>query len=287
MTSRTGSTPRIRREVGRLGAALNGMLTRIEAAIDEHENGKMLVRRFLADASHELRTPLASLRANAQLYQQGALPLSEPGQPRPCIALEAERMSRLVDDMRRLARLEQQPEPVDLSVILSECLEQARIAGPARTWQTRIAPDLVSVGDEELLGRAVDILVANVLTHTPDETVATVTAAGTGSSVVVEVSDDGPGVPVDRLPHIFDRFYRAGGQTPRPGSGLGLAIVAEIANAHGGTAAATPDDPHGLRVTLLLPAPSSPPRWPPPPTSHVTHIPTTRLSKGQLIALTS
>jgi len=246
-------------EVGRLGMALNGMLARIESSVAEREASQELMRRFFADASHELRTPLASLRANAELYQQGALsrrPQVDEAMRR--ISLEAQRMSRLVDDMLRLARLDQHParqrDPVDLSALVRDCVERARIADPARIWRTRISGGLVTVGDRELLGRAVDNLLANVRTHTPQGTVAVVTASScTGDgAVAVEVSDDGPGVPADRLPHIFDRFYRAGGR--QPGSGLGLAIVTEVAAAHEGSAEASLNHPHGLRVTLSLPA---------------------------------
>ena len=125
----------------------------------------------------------------------------------------------------------------------------------------RIADGLTTVGDEELLRRAVDNLVMNVLVHTPGDTTGTITAAPAGGHVTIEVSDDGPGVPLDQLPHIFERFYRAGhqGSRPsRPGSGLGLAIAAEIAAAHGGTAQAAPAVPHGLRILLALPAGPAP-----------------------------
>ena len=256
-------------EVGRLGAALNGMLTRIEAAICEREASQELTRRFFADASHELRTPLASLRANAELYQQGALarrPQVDEAMRR--IALEAQRMGRLVDDMLRLARLDQHPdqqhELVDLSALVHGCAERAQIADPQRTWRARIAPGLAATGDEELLRRAVDNLLANVCAHTPAGTVATITAAARGGTAVIEVSDDGPGVPADRLPHIFDRFYRAAAPPPRPGSGLGLAIVTAVAAAHEGTAEAAPNHPHGLRVTLTLPACGGPRPLPAP-----------------------
>jgi len=250
-------------EVGRLGAALNGMLTRIEASIHEREASQELTRRFFADASHELRTPLASLRANAELYQQGALPRRpQVDEAMRRIALEAQRMSRLVDDMLRLARLDQHPDQqhdlVDLSELVHGCAERARIADPGRTWRAQIATGLVATGDEELLRRAVDNLLANVHAHTPAGTVATITAAERDGTVTVEVSDDGPGVPAGQLPHIFDRFYRAAAPPPRPGSGLGLAIVTAIAAAHRGTAEATPNQPHGLRVTLTLPPGSLP-----------------------------
>jgi two-component system, OmpR family, sensor kinase len=247
-----------RSEVGRLGTALNGMLTRIEASVAEREASQEATRRFFADASHELRNPLASLRANAELYQQGALS-SRPqvDQAMHRIAAEAQRMSSLVDDMLRLARLDQHPgqehEPVDLTALVQDCVERAQVTGAERAWHSHVAPGLTVNGDAELLRRAVDNLLANVRAHTAAGTTATITATGSADLVTVEVSDDGPGVPAGQLPHIFDRFYRAGPQAHRPGSGLGLAVVAAVAAAHEGTAGAALNDPHGLRITLTLP----------------------------------
>ncbi len=247
-------------EVGRLGTALNGMLGRIEAGVAEREASQELMRSFFADASHELRTPLASLCANAELYQQGALTeRSQLDEAMRRITLEGQRMSRLVDDMLRLARLDQHPDQrrdlVDLTTLVGNCVDRAEVADPSRTWQADIEAGLAVAGDEEQLCRAVDNLLANVQAHTPEGTVATVTAREDGSGrVVVEVSDDGPGVPADKLPRIFDRFYRAGAGSRRRGSGLGLAIVSQTAAAHQGTAMAAPNYPHGLRVSLTLPA---------------------------------
>ena len=251
-----------RTEVGRLGAALNGMLARIDAAIHAREVSQQATRRFFADASHELRTPLASLRANAELYQQGALRGGpQVGEAMRRIALEAQRMSALVDDMLRLARLDQpgQPpegrhDPVDLTRLVTECAARAQVADPRRAWHSEIAEGLATTGDEELLRRALDNILANVSGHTPAGTVASVSAARRDDDVVVEVGDDGPGVPDDSLPRIFERFYRVAAASPRPGSGLGLAIVAAIAAAHHGTASAAARHPRGLRVTFTLPA---------------------------------
>jgi two-component system, OmpR family, sensor kinase len=260
-------------EVGRPGTALNGMLARIQASVGEREASQELTRRFFADASHELRNPLASLRANAELYQQGALPdRPQVDEAMRRIALEAQRMSGLVDDMLRLARLDQRPErqhdPVDLTALATGCVERAQLADPERTWQTHIAPVLVAAGDEELLRRAIDNLLANVRAHPPAGTVAAITAitaaghdtaaghepARHDRSVTIEVSDNGPGVQADQLCRIFDRFYRAAALSDLPGSGLGLAIVAAIAATHNGTAHAALNEPHGLRITLTLPA---------------------------------
>jgi len=246
-------------EVGRLGTALNGMLGRIQTSVAEREASQEVMRSFFADASHELRTPLASLCANAELYQQGALvERSQVDEAMHRITLEAQRMSRLVDDMLRLARLDQHPDQrrdlVDLTALVGQSVDRARVADPARTWQAEIEPGLAVAGDEEQLSRAVDNLLANVRTHTPEGTAATVAAHRDGSGrIVVEVTDDGPGVPADKLPRIFDRFYRAGGSR-RTGSGLGLAIVSQIAAAHQGVAMAAANYPHGLRITLTLPA---------------------------------
>jgi len=256
-------------EVGRLGTALNGMLARIETSVTEREAAQEASRRFFADASHELRTPLASLRANAELYLQGALP--EPAQVDEAmrrIALESQRMGKLVDDMLRLARLDQHPgqqrDPVDLTALVSDCVEQARLTDPCRTWQTRIAAGLATIGDEELLRRAIGNLLGNVRTHTPDGSTATIAAARDGRAVTIEVSDDGPGVPADQLPRLFDRFYRAEAPSRRPGAGLGLAIVSAVAAAHDGGAQAALNHPAGLRVTVTLPASCEASAGPPP-----------------------
>jgi len=252
----------------RRAAALDGMLTRVEASVAERDATAATMRRFFSDASHELRTPLASLRANAELYQQGALrrrPQVDEAMRR--IVAEAQRMSHLVDDMLHLARLDQfatvdgiaaDHEPVDLRQLVADSVQDARIADPLRVYLADADPDrhaqgeLEAHGDEELLRRALDNLLANVRTHTPPGTTASVAVHGTGDGITIEVSDDGPGVPEDDRPRIFDRFYRANAPARRPGSGLGLAIVAEIAAAHGGVATASANQPHGLRVAVTV-----------------------------------
>jgi two-component system OmpR family sensor kinase len=266
-------------EIGRLGAALNGMLARIEDFVAEREASQAATRRFFADASHELRTPLASLRANAELYQQGALPRRDQvDEAMRRITLEAQRMGGLVDDMLRLARLDQHPgqrcEPIALSALATECVQRARTASPDRTWECDITGGLDVIGDEELLRRAIDNILGNVAAHTPAGSTATLTVTAQDGRVVLIVSDDGPGVPPEQLPRIFDRFYRAAVPSRRPGSGLGLAIVAAVAAAHDGQATAARSEPHGLRITLTLPAAPALPPADPSPRPHQTPVAT-------------
>jgi two-component system, OmpR family, sensor kinase len=106
--------------------------------------------------------------------------------------------------MLRLARLGQHPgqssEPVDVTALVNACAERVRIADPARTWRVSVAGGLAATGDEELLRRAVDNLLTNVLAHTTADTAATITASGDPDEVTIEVHDDGPGVPPDKLP---------------------------------------------------------------------------------------
>lgn len=235
------------------------MLARIESSVAEREASQQLTRRFFADASHELRNPLASLRANAELYQQRAIPgRPDVDETMQRITQEAQRMGQLVDDMLRLARLEQAPGQqrgrVDLTALVGDCAERAHRACPGWSWRLEAEPGLVTIGDEEMLRRVLDNLLANVGTHTPEGTTATITAAARDGKVRVEVSDDGPGVPAAELPRIFDRFYRAGVPPQRRGSGLGLAIVTAITAAHHGTATAALNEPRGLRVSLTLPS---------------------------------
>jgi two-component system OmpR family sensor kinase len=199
------------------------------------------------------------LRANAELYQQRAIPgRPDVDETMQRISDEAQRMGQLVDDMLRLARLDQAPGQqrgqVDLTALVEDCAERAHRTSPGRSWRLAVDAGLVTEGDQEMLRRALDNLLANVGTHTPDGTTATITAARHDGQVRIEVSDDGPGVPAGELPRIFDRFYRAGAPPQRRGSGLGLAIVAAIAAAHHGTVQATLNEPHGLRVTLALPS---------------------------------
>jgi two-component system, OmpR family, sensor kinase len=247
-----------RTEVGRLGIALNAMLDRIETS-------DRRLRRFVVDASHELRTPLAGIRAYAELFERGAAARPDDlARAMAGIRRESERMSGLVDDLLVLARLDEgQPldrGPVDLVEIASDAVETARAVDPSRPLELLVEPAVV-IGDRARLRRVFDNLLANVRSHTPPGTCATVRVASTAAHAVIEVADDGPGLSDADRERIFDRFYRVDPSRTREsgGVGLGLSIVARIAAAHGGEVAVISEPGGGatFRVTLPL-APAGP-----------------------------
>jgi len=246
-------------EVGRLGMALNAMLSQIQAAFDATAASEARLRRFLADASHELRTPLAAVRAYAELFGRGAntrpddLERSMTG-----IERESQRMSVLVDDLLLLARLDEgrplEHRAVDLGELVGEAVETAATLDPGRPIALS-AGDAVIEGDRDRLRQVVDNLLANVRAHTPAGAPATVRVLRRGNHAVIEVEDTGPGMEPEQAARMFERFYRADPARARArgGTGLGLSIVAAVAEAHGGSATAVSEPGTGTTVRVTLP----------------------------------
>jgi len=229
-------------EISRLGQAFAAMT----AALDESVGAQ---RRLVADASHELRTPLTSLITNLELLAEQ--PDDPNAQALVASALtEAGELRVLINDLVDLARDGQAPfhiEDVRLDLVAERVAARAADRAPGLTYELECRPTLVR-GDPDALERAVGNLVDNALKWSPpDGRVRISAAAGT-----VEVSDDGPGIPADDLPHIFDRFYRSAEARALPGSGLGLAIVRRIADTHNGTVEAIPLRP-GVKFRLSVP----------------------------------
>ncbi|MFB4296224.1 sensor histidine kinase [Actinomadura sp. NTSP31] len=237
-------------EVGRVGAALNRMLGHVEGALARRHASEERLRTFAADASHELRTPVAAIRGHAELALR-----TRDGVPADVrhalgrIEAESVRMTELVDDLLLLARLDAgrplESAPVDLTRLVLDATGDARAAGPDHRWEMVLPEEPVTVpGDGRRLHQLLANLLANARTHTPPGTHVTVRLARQdrpeqgGSEVVLEVEDDGPGVPAEIRDEIFDRFVRAGHGRSRAagGTGLGLAIVRAVAAAHGGRA---------------------------------------------------
>ncbi|CAM5630662.1 two-component sensor histidine kinase [Streptomyces spiroverticillatus] len=283
-----------RTEVGQVGAALNRMLGHVGAALAVRQESEMRVRRFVADASHELRTPLASIRGYAELTRRGREAAAAGPDTRHAlgrIESEAARMTGLVEDLLLLARLDAgvgagaevdvravlSVESVDLLPLVVDAVSDARAARQGHVWRLELPDEPVVVrGDAGRLQQVLVNLLGNAGVHTPEGTkvvarVGEEVGEGGGRWAVVEVRDDGPGVPPELVGRVFERFARgdvgrarvpvrvpvraggfgvpvraAGGSVGGLGSpvrgegsgvgstGLGLAIVRAVVEAHGG-----------------------------------------------------
>ncbi|MFE9451376.1 sensor histidine kinase [Streptomyces sp. NPDC006739] len=252
-----------RGEVGRVAAAFNRMLGHVEDALTKRHASEERLRSFAADASHELRTPVASVRGHAELA------LLHPGPVPPQvtralerIAAESSRMGEMVDDLLLLARLDAgrplERRPVDLTHLVLDAVTDARATGPGHRWTLELPEEPVTVtGDTHRLHQVLANLLANARLHTPVGTKVTVSLDTDGTTATLAVHDDGPGVPEDVRPGVFERFTRAEHRrrtdAPGGGAGLGLAIVAAVVEAHSGSVGLE-SAPGDTTFTVRLPA---------------------------------
>ena len=234
-------------EIQRLALTLNGMLDRLAAA-------RARQRAFVADAAHELRSPLAAMRTELEVASRHGMPPDLV----PDLLADVVRLSRLVDDLLLLARADDAPqtsvrrgEPVAVGELLDDVAERCR-GSRVPVVLASAAPDLVVAGERDALLRAVTNLVDNAVRHASSR--VTLTAYAEGGSAVLEVTDDGPGIPAADRERVFDRFTRLDDGRARDdgGAGLGLAIVRELARRHEGTVRLDDASP-GLRASLRLP----------------------------------
>jgi two-component system OmpR family sensor kinase len=230
-----------RSEIGRLGLALNGMLSQIESAFAERTASNRRLRRFVADASHELRTPLTSIRGYSEMLRRGAAESPEDAElARRRIEEESIRMTGLVDDMLVLARLDQgrplEQEPVDLQAIATDAVADARVVAPQREIKLSSSGTVVVNGDDTRLRQVLANLVRNAIVHTPPQSPIDVSLSTEDSVARLSVADHGPGLNAEEIDRIFEPFYRADPSRSRDGggAGLGLSIVSAVVTAHGG-----------------------------------------------------
>jgi two-component system sensor histidine kinase MprB len=236
----TGTTD----EVGRLGSSFDTML----AALHESVTAQ---RQLVADASHELRTPLTSLTTNLDLLEDGA-GLADPQAPALVRAAreQAGELGQLITDLIDLARYHESAphrETVRLDLLTSEAVHRVRQRTPHAAIAADLQPCLVHV-DPAGVDHAICNLIDNAIKWNPPDGAVHVTVADGH----VSVTDHGPGIPDEDLPHIFERFYRAPAARGMPGAGLGLAIVARIAQANDATADVR-TGPDGSIFTLAFP----------------------------------
>jgi two-component system, OmpR family, sensor histidine kinase MprB len=232
-------------EVGRLGASFDTML----AALHESVTAQ---RQLVADASHELRTPLTSLTTNLDLLEDGA-GLADPQAPALVRAAreQAGELDQLITDLLDLARYHERAphrETVRLDLLTSEAMHRVRQRMPHAAIAADLQPCLVHV-DPAGVDHAICNLIDNAIKWNPADGAVHVVVA----DARVSVTDHGPGIPDEDLPHVFERFYRAPAARGMPGAGLGLAIVARVAQANDATAGVR-TGPGGSTFTLAFPA---------------------------------
>jgi len=242
-----------RDEFGAWAASFNEMADALEAKIGALSESQARERRFTSDVSHELRTPLTALVAEASLLaeQMDRMP-PEARRPAELLVSDVARLRDLVEDLMEISRLDAgearvREERVDLNSLV-------RAAVRSRGWQDRVTvegDDVVLQSDHRRLERIASNLIGNALEHGGRRVSARVGRDGVGA--YLEVSDKGPGIAPDRLPHVFDRFYKADTARAGPGSGLGLAIALENARLLGGDIEVWSEVGRGTRFTLRLP----------------------------------
>lgn len=242
-------------EIERLSVALNHMIERLDSAFQQS-------KRFVADASHELRTPLTILRGEleATLAQEG---LASAVQERLGSLLEeVERLTKVVEGLLMLSRLdagEAKSEwvSVDLAELTRSTAEQmSLLAEDRKIAMRRFTPAPVLVhGDRTRLKQVVVNLLDNSIKYTPQGGKVTLQVTTESGRAILEVADNGIGIPAEALPHVFERFFRADKARSQTvgGAGLGLAIVRSICIAHGGQVSVESEPGRGSRFRVELP----------------------------------
>ena len=244
-------------EAGRLAAAINTMLDRIQQAFGARWASEQKVRQFAADASHELRTPLTTIRGYAELYRQGALGPDRLPNAMRRIEQESDRMSSLVAELLELARLDRNSSldltDTDVAELVRDAVADAKAVEPTRPVSATTPPRLIVVADEPRIRQVLANLLGNVREHTAPDTPVAVRLARAGQGALLEVTDAGQGMSEETAARAFDRFYRGGHNGHGHGSGLGLSIVQAIATAHGGHAMLKSAAGAGTSVQIWIP----------------------------------
>ena len=220
-------------------------------------------RQLMADVSHELMTPLTAMRGYIETLTMPELQLDTQTRQRymGIVTDETHRLEQIIGDLLDLARLEGggmtlRRERADVEQLFNRVAErhERELTDRTVTLETRVEVAANSiVGDADRLEQALQNLAANALRHAPDGGRISLTAERAGNEVVLTVRDNGPGIPTEHLPHIFDRFYKAdASRRAAGGSGLGLSIVKAIIERHGGTVMARNEG--GAVFELRLPS---------------------------------
>jgi heavy metal sensor kinase len=244
--------PRSRDEMHEMAVTINRMLDRLQESFETQ-------RRFTADASHELRTPVTAIVGHTNYLLRRTRPNPEQIDSLTVIRREAERMTKLVNDLLELARADAgfsiEREPMNLVEVAENVhMEVAPVAGHAEIEVYSPQPVLTVLGDAARLKQVILNLLLNALNAGADR--ITISFLQEKNRIRMELFDNGPGIPAEAIPHLFERFYRVDGarSTRGSGSGLGLAIVNWIVQQHDGTLEVQSKVGEGTVFTVLLPA---------------------------------
>jgi len=239
-------------ELGRLGTVLNSTFDRLGAALEEQ-------KQFTADAAHELRTPVSVVLTQTQTALNRERTAAEYRETVESCQRAAQRMRRLIESLLELARLDAGQEPMKRERVnlVSTTLDCAKLVQPLAD-QRKVhlyyeVPPLECVGDAERIGQVITNLLTNAVNYNVENGEVRIAGESKNGAAIITVSDTGPGIPPEDLPHIFKRFYRADKSRTAGRSGLGLSISKAIVDAHGGALDVISESGKGTTFTIRLP----------------------------------
>lgn len=248
-------------EIERLSVSFNKMLERLESSFHAEKEAKEQMRRFVADASHELRTPLTSIHGFLEVLLRGAA--HRPDQLQTALKSmygESERINKLVHDLLLLAKMDRTPslEMTEgmLDGVIHEMEPQLRLLAGERAVIFQIESNVAARFDRDKIKQVILNLFQNAVQHTdPKQGVIRISLQNTAQEIELVIRDNGPGIPQEHIPYIFDRFYRMDSSRARKygGSGLGLSITKSIVEIHGGSIRSESGSGPGSSFQVLLP----------------------------------
>lgn len=249
LTPRLDPSPAAAAELHTLAEAFNHMLERLDRAFAQQ-------RQFVSDASHELRSPLTAIRGQLEVLARSESPSAAEIRRVEAMALtEMRRVERLVDDLLTLARLDEGVAPALREVKVGPFLSGLADGTHEKIAEVGELPDGAACIDPDMVAQVVRNLLSNARRHAGQDGRVALSARTDGSSLVVSVDDDGPGIPPQQRERVFDRFHRSGQARDRAsgGSGLGLGIARSIVELHGGRIWVGDSPLGGARVSFELP----------------------------------
>ena len=238
-------------ELQPLAVAFDQMLKRLDDSFTR-------LSQFSADLAHELRTPIANMLGEAQVTLTRDRTAAEYRETIESTVAECERLSRIVDNLLFVARVDAAREPIarkrfDARAAVEKIAEFYQTAADDHHVTITCSGDGQIHADPDLFERAVGNLLDNALRFTAEHGAIRIAVSKSNGDFEVAVIDDGSGIPAEHLPHVFDRFYRAESSRGSDGAGLGLALVKSIVELHGGSATIQSEGGHGTTVTLKFP----------------------------------